>query len=287
MLRSSSPAREPSPRNPVSAGSSPLEPRTNAVTASGVSPGSDPDVEPVPFTPMVPGARSLVRLSLRPTLRTWLRLRVDGAHHVPDTGAVLVASTHQSHADSLALGVAIHRPVHFLGDLRLMTWPVLGPQLPKLGMVPLRRGEADGSAMDVLGLLLEQGACVAVYPEGSRSRDGRVHRLRSGVARLAATFGAPVVPASVAGIHDVWPIGEKPRIRGGRVTVRFGAAMDPPERTPRSRRHFNDALQLRLAELAGTTTADDFSPFHGGEAVPEVQDRRDDAPGRGGGERRT
>ncbi len=232
-----------------------------------VGDASDGEVEPIPFTPMVPGARSVVRLSLRPALRAWLRLTVEGEAHVPETGPVLVASTHQSHADSLALGVAIHRPVHFLGDLRLTTWPVLGPQLPKLGMVPLRRGEADGSAMDVLGILLEDGACVAVYPEGSRSRDGRVHRLRSGVARLAATHGVTVVPASVAGIHDVWPIGAKPRLRGGKVTVRFGPAMDPPDHTPRSRRFFNDRLQVILADLARTTTADDFSPFHGGDDV--------------------
>lgn len=230
-----------------------------------VVPDDDADVEPIPFTPMVPGARSVVRLSLRPALKAWLRLTVEGAHHVPETGGVLVASTHQSHADSLAIGVAIHRPVHFLGDLRLTQWPVLGPQLPKLGMVPLKRGEADGSAMDILGILLDDQACVAVYPEGSRSRDGRVHRLRSGVARLAATHQVPVVPASVDGIHDVWPIGSKPRLRGGKVTVRFGPAMDPPEPTPRSRRAFNDTLQVTLADLAGTTTADDFSPFHGGD----------------------
>lgn len=232
-----------------------------------VVPDGDGDVEPIPFTPMVPGARSVVRLSLRPALKAWLRLTVEGDEHVPGTGAVLVASTHQSHADSLAIGVAIHRPVHFLGDLRLTQWPVFGPQLPKLGMVPLKRGEADGSAMDILGILLDDGACVAVYPEGSRSRDGRVHRLRSGVARLAANHQVPVVPASVAGIHDVWPIGAKPRLRGGRVTVRFGPAMDPPEPTPRSRRTFNDRLQVALADLAGTTTADDFSPFHGGDGA--------------------
>jgi 1-acyl-sn-glycerol-3-phosphate acyltransferase len=215
---------------------------------------------------MVPGARSVVRLSLRPVLKGWLRLRVEGAEHVPDAGPVLVASTHQSHADSVALGVAIRRPVHFLGDLRLTKWPVLGPQLPKLGMVPLRRGEADADAMGVLQALLADGRAVAVYPEGSRSRDGRVHRLRSGLARLAAETGTPVVPAAVAGIYDVWPIGAKPKLRGGRVTVRFGPALAPPAPAPRARREFNDRLQRILADLGHTTCADDFSPFGGGDA---------------------
>lgn len=225
-------------------------------------------VTPDGFTPMVPGARSLVRITLRPILKIWLRLGVEGVEHVPPDGPVLVASTHQSHADSIALASAIRRPVHFLGDLKLTRWPVFGPLLPKLGMIPLRRGEADGAAMTVLTDLLEIGGCVAVYPEGSRSRDGRVHRLRSGVARLAAKQQAPVVPAAVAGIYDVWPIGSKPRVLGGKVTVRFGPPMDPPRDQPRSRREFNDELQRVLAELAGSEMADDFSPFHGG-ADPE------------------
>lgn len=223
--------------------------------------------EPLPFTPMVPGQRSALRRVLRPTLRTWLRLRADGAEHVPEEGPVLVASTHRSHADSVALASAIGRPVHFLGDQKLTAWPVFGPQLPRLGMVPLRRGEADASAMDILSILLDDGACLAVYPEGSRSRDGKVHRLRSGVARLAAKHQVPVVPAAVDGIEQRWPIGQRPRIWGGPVTVRFGPALDPPKTTPRSRREFNDHLQEVLAELSGSPVADDFSPFHGGSEV--------------------
>lgn len=221
------------------------------------------------FVPMVPGARSVVRLTLRPLLKIWLRLRVEGIEHIPDDGPTLIASTHQSHADSIAIGVAVPRPVHFLGDLRLTQWPVLGPWLPKLGMVPLKRGEADASALDVLRDLLAAGAAVTVYPEGSRSRDGRVHRLRSGVARLAAESQAPVVPAAVAGIYDVWPIGQRPRIRGGRVTVRFGEVIDPPDASPRSRRAFTDGLHDALVELSGCERADDFSPIGGGDGDPE------------------
>lgn len=227
----------------------------SASTADGV-----PEVQTV-----VPGARSLVRLTLRPALSLWLRLTVEGVEHVPDDGPVLVASTHQSHGDSLALGVAIRRPVYFLGDRKLTDWPLFGPLLPKLGMVPLNRGEADASALDVIDGLLDRDACVAVYPEGSRSRDGKVHRLRSGVARLASSRQVPVVPAAVAGIYEVWPIGSRPHPLGGKVTVRFGPPMDPPADRPRDRRRFNDTLQQTLAELGRTAVADDFSPFHGGE----------------------
>jgi 1-acyl-sn-glycerol-3-phosphate acyltransferase len=214
--------------------------------------------------PMLLGARSAVRLLARPVLQTWLRLKISGHNHVPDHGGVLVAATHQSHADSIALGVAVRRPLHFLGDVRLTGWPVLGPMLPRLGMVPVRRGQGDATALGRLAELLDTGAAIAVYPEGSRSRDGRVHRLRSGVARLAADAQVPVVPAAVAGIYDVWPIGRRPRLRGGRVTVRFGPPMAPPAPTPRARRAFNERLHADLAELAGVEQALDYSPAGGG-----------------------
>jgi 1-acyl-sn-glycerol-3-phosphate acyltransferase len=226
--------------------------------------GGPGPVAPVELPPNVFGARSVARAALRPVLALWLHLRVEGLEHVPDDGPVLLASTHQSHADSLAIGVAVRRPVRFLGDARHLGLPLLGRHLPRLGMVPLQRGQADASALGVIAGLLENGAAVAVYPEGSRSRDGRVHRLRSGVARLAATTGAPVVPTAVAGIYDVWPIGSRPRLRGGQVTVRFGAPLDAPEDTPRERRTFTQTLHHRLADLAGAEMAADFSPIGGG-----------------------
>jgi 1-acyl-sn-glycerol-3-phosphate acyltransferase len=227
---------------------------------------SDP-TDPSAVDAMVPGTRSLVRRSLRPVLRTWLRLGVEGEHHVPTDGGVLLASTHQSHADSVAIGVAVSRPVHFLGDLRLLRAPVLGPLLPRIGMVPLRRGDADAAALQVLTDLLRDGRAVAVYPEGSRSRDGRVHQLRSGVARVAARSGVPVVPTAVVGIFEVWPIGRKPRLRGGRVTVRFGPALPPPgSDTPKARRAFTLDLHDALVELSGFGAGEGFSPAGGAEA---------------------
>lgn len=241
---------------------------TTGVPHGGRSPDATRPAPAAGDTPELPsivfGARSVARHALRPVLALWLRLHVEGREHVPPKGPVLVASTHQSHADSLALGVAVPRPVRFLGDARHLAMPVLGPHLPRLGMVPLQRGQADASALEVIAGLLADGAAVAVYPEGSRSRDGRVHRLRSGVARIAAASGAPVVPAAVAGIYDVWPIGSRPRLRGGRVTVRFGPALAAPEDSPRRRRDFTQELHRQLADLAGAEMAGDFSPIGGG-----------------------
>lgn len=215
---------------------------------------------------VVPGARSFARRVIRPLLRVWLRLRVVDEDLVPATGGVLIASTHASHADSMALGAALRRPVYFLGDERLARWPVLGPWLPKLGMVPVNRGTGDLDALVALQVLLESGAAVVVYPEGSRSRDGRVYRPRSGVARLAAATGVPVVPAAVNGTYDVWPTGARPRIRGGRVQIAFAPPIDAPADDPGSRRRFSRGLHDALVDLSGKPRADEFAPVGGGEA---------------------
>lgn len=212
-----------------------------------------------------PDARSLARRVVRPVLRSWLRLVVDDEHHVPTEGPVIIASTHASHADSMALGSALLRPVFFLGDLRLTSWPLLGRWLPRLGMVPVRRGDRDSDALDQLHRLLAEGHAVVVYPEGSRSRDGRVYRPRSGVARLAVATGVPVVPAAVVGTHAVWPTGARPRLRGGAVRIRFGPAMAPPADTPAARRSFSEELHDALVVLSGAARADGFAPVGGGD----------------------
>jgi len=217
---------------------------------------------------VVPGARSVARRVIRPLLRVWLRLQVVDEDHVPPTGGVLIASTHASHADSMALGAALRRPVYFLGDERLTHWPVLGPSLPKLGMVPVKRGTADVDALAALQGLLESGAAVVVYPEGSRSRDGRVYRPRSGVARLAAATGAPVVPAAVNGTYEVWPTGARPRVRGGHVDITFGPAIPAPADDPGSRRRFSCVLHDALVDLSGKARADEFAPVGGAPPRP-------------------
>lgn len=245
-----------------------MDDRRRAVEASEIADSVDVDV---------PSARGLARTVVRPIMRGWLRLQVQDEHQVPEHGPVLIASTHCSHADSMALGAALQRPVYFLGDERLANWPVLGRWLPRMGMVRVRRGQGDTQALAAVRLLLDQGHAVVVYPEGSRSRDGRVHLLRSGVSRVAAAAQVPVVPAAVAGTYDVWPTNSRPRVTGGKVVIRFGPAMEPPSQSPASRRHFNRALQETLAELAGVEMADTFAPVGGVEESPN-EGPRDEGP---------
>ncbi len=213
---------------------------------------------------VVDGALAVGRPVLRAALDAWLQLAVVGADAVPVSGGVLLAATHSSHADSLAIGAAVRRPVRLLGSRELASTRVLGPLLPRLGMVPVDRGAADAAALEQLAAVLTAGDALVVYPEGSRSRDGSVHRPRSGVARLATLAGVPVVPVGVTGTAAVWPVDARPRLRhGAAVRVTFGAPLPPPGPGPRDRRAWNDTLHDALVELSGRPRTDALAPVGG------------------------
>lgn len=193
-------------------------------------------------------------------LRWWLGLTVSGTEHLPPSGPCLIASTHTSHADNLALGVGLGRPVHFLGSATLLDTPVVGPLLTSLGMVPVQRGTGDLTVLTTLQELLDDGRTVVLYPEGSRSRDGRVYRPRSGIARVAASSGVSVLPAAVVGSRDLWPVGRRPRSRRGEVEIRLGPSILAPADTSAARRRFQGELHDTLTALSGATAARSFAP---------------------------
>lgn len=210
-------------------------------------------------TVTAPTAPAWVRTLARPAVEAWLRLEVRHAERVPAVGPVVLAPHHRSHADVLAVGAASPRPVTFLGSEHLTRVPLLGRFLPRLGMVPVHRGRGDADAMDRCLEVLAAGAALVLFPEGTRSRDGRVYRPRSGVARLSAAAGAPVVPVGVVGTEDLWPVGGAPRPFGGVARVVFGRAIAPPVDAPGDRRRFAGELHDALVELSGAPRADGLS----------------------------
>lgn len=203
---------------------------------------------------VAPVAPAWLRVPGRPAARRWLDLHVTGAGHVPAAGPVLLAATHTSHADTIALGAATPRRLTFLGSEHLPR--VLQP----LGMLPVRRGTGDREALRRCLEALAAGAALVVYPEGGRARDGRVYRPRSGVARLAAASGCPVVPVGIVGTAALWPADARPRISGGPVTVAFGPPLFITSPLPGARRAFNDMLHDALVALSGRPKADHLLP---------------------------
>jgi 1-acyl-sn-glycerol-3-phosphate acyltransferase len=200
-----------------------------------------------------------------PLARLVYRPVVEGRHHVPRRGPVILASNHLSFIDSMVIPLVAPRPVTFLAkaeyfDRRRTRW-----FFSALGAVPVRRGHhrAAQASLDAALRVLQDGGAFGIYPEGTRSLDGRLYRGRTGVGWLALTARAPVVPVALAGTQEIQPVGARlPRVR--RVTVRFGEPITfGPEYgdagQARARRRVTDEIMDRIAELSGQDRATGYN----------------------------
>jgi 1-acyl-sn-glycerol-3-phosphate acyltransferase len=228
------------------------------------------DPEPVPAETAKPRhagfTYALGRSIISPLARTIYRPRVEGRDNVPRSGPVIFASNHLSFIDSIAIPVAAPRPVHFLAKASYFEGDGLRGWLSRtffesIGAIPVQRG-AGQAALDALDLqrqLLDEGLAVALYPEGTRSTDGRLYKGRTGVAFLALQTGAPVVPVGLIGTDRVMPVGAKMPTLKERITVRFGEPLDlsphGPATSGRARRLATDEIKAAIHALSGQELA--------------------------------
>jgi 1-acyl-sn-glycerol-3-phosphate acyltransferase len=147
------------------------------------------------------------------TLRVFWRFRIVGAANVPKDGPLILACNHIAYLDPPALGAAAPRPVTYMAKQELFRIPILGPVITGLGAFPVDRSRGDVAAMKTAIGVLKTGACLGIFPEGTRNHDGTV-KAQMGVALLASLSGATVLPAYVTGTSQVK--------RMARVTVVFG-----------------------------------------------------------------
>ncbi|MBH5337896.1 1-acyl-sn-glycerol-3-phosphate acyltransferase [Streptomyces pactum] len=177
-------------------------------------------------------SRIFLKATLGVLLRVLFRPRVEGAENIPRTGPVILAGNHVTFIDSMFLTLVVKRPVYFIGKDeyvkgkglkgRLMAW-----FFRAVGMIPVDRDGGHGGVAALMTgrRVLEDGQVFGIYPEGTRSPDGRLYRGRTGIARLTLMTGAPVVPFAMLGTDKVQPTGSgMPRIAP--VTVRFGEPLD-------------------------------------------------------------
>jgi 1-acyl-sn-glycerol-3-phosphate acyltransferase len=194
---------------------------------------------------------------LTPILRGLYRVRVEGRSGLPATGPVILAANHRSFLDSLFLPLVLGRRVTFVAkaeyfDSKKTAWFFRG-----VGQIPIRRegGSASDGALLAATEVLEDGGVFAIYPEGTRTRDGFTHRGHTGVARLAMRTGAPIVPVGLVGTEECQPVDKKlPRLFR-KVTIRFGTPI-PPERYREDAeglalRQLTDEVMFEIVQLCG------------------------------------
>ena len=211
-----------------------------------------------------------------PVAKAILRPTVIGVENVPRTDAVILASNHLSFADSVVIPVVAPRNVAFLAKHDYFTGTGVKGALQRawfegLGMVPVDRDDTSAalSTLETALQVLGRGEAFGIYPEGTRSRDGRLYRGRTGVAHLALTARVPVVPVGLIGTEQIQPVGARyPRL--AKVTVAFGTPLDfagrydgvPPGR---ARREATDTIMAAIRDLTGQEPAAGYN-----ERAPEV-----------------
>jgi 1-acyl-sn-glycerol-3-phosphate acyltransferase len=176
-------------------------------------------------------AYRILKSFLAPLLMLLFRPKVTGLRHVPTTGPVIIASNHLSFSDSIFMPLVVPRKVTFLAKSEYFTSPGIKGFIKKLtfialGQVPVdRSGGKRSEAALLTGLrVLNEGSCIGIYPEGTRSPDGRLYKGRTGIARMAIESGAAVVPVAMFNTAEIQPTGQVvPKVR--RVEMIFAEPM--------------------------------------------------------------
>ncbi|TWE10084.1 lysophospholipid acyltransferase family protein [Rudaeicoccus suwonensis] len=206
------------------------------------------------------------RMTVAPALRAIWRPTVEGRSNVPRTGGVLIASNHLSFVDSVVIPMVAPRKVFFLAKAEYFTGTGVRGAISRawfnsMGMIPVERDDSRAAAdsLETALTVLRAGKAFGIYPEGTRSRDGRLYRGHTGVAHLAMQAGVPVVPVGLHGTPDVQPIGSN-RPRLAKVTVRFGEPLtfgSSYKAMPagKARRQATDEIMAAIAGLSGQQLA--------------------------------
>jgi 1-acyl-sn-glycerol-3-phosphate acyltransferase len=212
--------------------------------------------------------RSL-ELTLAPALRAVYQPVVTGTGRVPATGPVILAANHESFADEFFIPIAARRQVFYFAKAEYFTAPGLRGRAMAaffrgMGQVPVERGDMRSAAavIDVGVEVLGEGKALGIFPEGTRSPDGKLYKFRTGVARLALRSGAPVVPVGLVGTRDVLPPDSR-RWHRRPVEIHFGAPMQfghlaVQERNARILREVTDAIRAEIQRLSGQEYVDAF-----------------------------
>jgi 1-acyl-sn-glycerol-3-phosphate acyltransferase len=231
-------------------------------------------------------------IAIGPLLRVVFRPRVSGSENVPDEGPAILASNHLSYADWLFMPLTLTRRVTFVAKAEYFNTPGIKGWFQKrffsgAGQVPIDRSGASAAegAMSAAKRVLDAGDLFGIYPEGTRSHDGRLYRGKTGVARLALETGEPVIPVAVVGTDVVAPPGKK---FGSftRPMVRFGKPLDFSryeglENDRYILRSITDEIMYEIMRLSGQEYVDLYASVAKDEAKKADQKKSDKSAGTG------
>lgn len=206
-----------------------------------------------------------LKVVLTPFIFVSCRVSVRGGRHVPIRGAAIVASNHVSFLDSFFVPSSVLRRMTFVAkaeyfDRWRTRWFFQG-----VGQIPMSRdgGNASEGALLAARGVIAKGKLLGIYPEGSRSPDGKLHRGKTGVARLAISTGVPIVPCGIAGSREVLPKGRRVP-RPSKVKINFGEPIDPAPYAAmadraRATRLLTDEVMARIRDLSGQAYVDEYT----------------------------
>ena len=211
------------------------------------------------------------RFTASPLVRGLFRPWKDGLEHIPKSGAAILASNHLSAADSLFLPILVSREIAFLAKAEYFVGEGLKGRMTAaffrgIRQIPVERGNGRAAlnALDIALQVLNDGGLFGIYPEGTRSPDGKLHRGHTGIARIALEAKVPVIPVAMINTDKVQPIGAKlPRL-GHAIGVRVGAPLDysshdSVKRSPKLLREITDDIMAHIRRLSGQDYVDRYA----------------------------
>ena len=203
-------------------------------------------------------AQQRVRRVVRPVAKRLWKFELDGFDRLPAEGPAILCPNHVSFLDSAFLMLQVPRNISFVGKAEYMDSWKTKHLFPLMGMIPIDRGGGDKSqaALDTAEGVLRRGELFGIFPEGTRSRDGMLHKGRTGAARLALKIGCPIYPVGMIGTREIQPPDAKlPKLRGT-CAIRIGRPINVERYRNRGDDHMvlrqiTDELMYEIRDLTG------------------------------------
>lgn len=228
-----------------------------------------------------PGAGALqrrTRAAVKPVVNKLWDIEVEGYERLPAEGPAILCPNHISFLDSAFLMFTLSRNISFVGKAEYMDSWKTKFIFPALGMIPIDRsgGEKSAAALDAARQVLERGEFFGIFPEGTRSRNGKLHKGRTGAARLAMELDVPIYPVGIIGTDDIQPPDAKAPKLGKGCSITIGRPIKPSRYRNRGPEHLGwrsmmDEVMYEIAQMTGQEYVHQYAGQS--EAEPEVTGR--------------